>query len=273
MAAVDGQEVVAGSLAAARRQGPSGAAPPRRLRLRGAPGLRGLRLYGSGGVGRQRGKFFSRRLGRDAGVLAGCPTAGLSAAAAVRSACPGPVVDGRSSSRRDRGPSGRPAGRAWACAGGKGRRLVRTRRVISAASASISAVSPISLAGRWSTGTPGSYGTGDAEPAGMTRGRGCGSRTPRTTRSRGRIPASSCPASSRPREPVSARRDEMLGDPELIVVLCYPARMAICGLAVRYPPSSASSSACAHRAVQRRVEAAYKSCLLTVVTAPTATTR
>jgi hypothetical protein len=32
-------------------------------------------------------------------------------------------------------------------------------------------------------------------------------------------------------EPVPCGRDEMLGDPDLIVILCYPACVTVCGLA------------------------------------------
>jgi hypothetical protein len=72
-------------------------------------------------------------------------------------------------------------------------------------------------------------------------------------------------------QPVSRSRDEMLGDPELIVVLRYPSRMAVCGLAVIIHPSSASCCMCSS-GCSATGDAAYNVCLLTVVTTPTAAT-
>ena len=88
----------------------------------------------------------------------------------------------------------------------------------------------------------------------------------------GPYPGQFLPAFVAAGEPVPHGRDEMLGDPELIVVPGYPACMIVCGLAaaIRHRPPP---DVLAHRAGSAAGEGVYKVVPLTVVTAPTATTR
>ena len=88
----------------------------------------------------------------------------------------------------------------------------------------------------------------------------------------GPYPGQFLPAFVAAGEPVPRGRDEMLGDPELIVVLWLPGAHGRLRPGCGYPPSSASCCA-GSPGCSAAGEVAYKVVLLTVVTAPTATTR